>query len=246
MKNIFEGFMLSLCFFTQIPALYHVKKVTKKTYKYLTLFIPINGLILSLITILFYHLLATETNHVFVSILSSVFYLFMYGFLHLEAVADITDAYYGGHSGKDTHKILKDSHIGALGAIGTFSLIIVKVLALSFLLIIQNYLGIVAVLFISRLMAVFSIYNFEFHKDSKFIYSLKAPLDKKSMIIFSLLSMLVLFGIGNIWLIVPALLTTWLLKIWLIKNIGFLNGDGLGFIIEINELLLLSLLILIH
>jgi adenosylcobinamide-GDP ribazoletransferase len=170
----------------------------------------------------------------------------MYGFLHLEAVADITDAYYGGHSGKDTHKILKDSHIGALGAIGTFSLIIVKVLALSFLLIIQNYLGIVAVLFISRLMAVFSIYNFEFHKDSKFVHSLKEPLDKKSMIIFSLLSMLVLFGIGNIWLIVPALLTTWLLKIWLIKNIGFLNGDGLGFIIEINELLLLSLLILIH
>jgi len=245
MRNVFEGFMLSLCFFTQLPALYHVKNVTQKTYKYLTLFIPINGLILALLTILFYHLLESETNQVFVSILASVFYLFMYGFLHLEAVADIIDAYYGGHSGKDTHVILKDSNVGALGAIGTFSLVLVKVSALSSLLISENFLAIILVLFISRLMAVFSIYSFEFHKDSKFIYSLKEPLEKNSMIVYGVLVVAGLSVFGYPWLVLPALLTTWLLKIWLMKNIGFLNGDGLGFIIEINELLLLSLLVII-
>ncbi len=245
MRSFFEGFMLSICFFTQIPALYHVKKVTNQTYKFLALTIPINGLILAFVTIVFYHLLSSDANEIYVAILASVFYLFMYGFLHLEAVADITDAYYGGHAGKDVHEILKDSNVGALGAIGTFSLILVKVSALSYLFIEGNYLGIIAVLFISRLMAVGAIYRFDFHVDSKFIHSMKEPLDKKSMIIFTVLSLLITLSLNHLLLILPALIITFMIQKWLIKNIGFLNGDGLGFIIEINELILLNILIFI-
>ena len=243
MRSFFEGFMLSICFFTQIPALYHVKKVTKETYKYLALTIPLTGLILAFLAILFFHLLSTHVNETYVAILASVFYLFMYGFLHLEAVADIIDAYYGGHSGKDVHKILKDSHVGALGAIGTFSLILVKISALSYLLLEGNYLGIVAVLFISRLMVVGAIYRFDFHAESKFIHSMKEPLDKKSIAIFTVVSLLIVLSLNHLLLILPALFITLMIKKWLIKNIGFLNGDGLGFIIEINELILLNILI---
>lgn len=245
MRNFFEGLMLSVCFFTQIPALYHVKNLTHKTYKFLALTIPINGLILAFITILFYHLLSPHANEIYVAILASIFYLFMYGFLHLEAVADITDAYYAGHGGKDVREVVKDSHVGALGAIGTFSLIIVKISALSFLLIEGDYLGIIAVLFISRLMAVGAIYRFEFHKDSKFIHALKEPLDQKSMIIFAIFSLIIAVSLHHVLLILPALILTWLIQKWLIKHIGFLNGDGLGFMIEINELVLLNILIFI-
>ena len=245
MRSFFEGFMLSVCFFTRIPALYRVKKVTDKTYKFLALFIPINGLILASITIVFYHLLSCYAHDVYVAVLASVFYLFMYGFLHLEAVADITDAYYAKHGGKDSYEILKDSHVGALGAIGTFSLIIVKVAALSYLLIEGNYLGIIAVLFLSRMMAVVAIYRFEFHKDSTFIHSMKKPLDNVSMAIFAILSLVILLGLNNLLLLLPALILTLLIQKWLTKYIGFLNGDGLGFIIEINELILLNLLIFI-
>jgi len=243
MRSFFEGFMLSVCFFTRIPALYHVKNLTDKTYKFLALTIPINGLILASVTILFYRLLSTHAHEVYVAILASVFYLFMYGFLHLEAVADITDAYYAGHGGKDVHKILKDSHVGALGAIGTFSLILVKVSALSYLLIEGNYLGIIAVLFLSRMMAVVAIYRFDFHDDSTFIHAMKKPLDEISMAIFAVLALLILLGLNHLLLLLPALLITLLVQKWLTKYIGFLNGDGLGFIIEINELTLLNLLI---
>ncbi len=245
MKSFFEGLMLSICFFTRIPAPYHVKTLSSQTYKFLALTIPINGLILASVTILFYHLLSFYASEIYVGVLASLFYLFMYGFLHLEAVADITDAYYGGHSGKDVHKILKDPNVGALGAIGTFSFMIAKIAALSYLLIEGYYLGIIAVLFISRLMAVLVIYGFDFHKESTFIQSMKKPLDKKSMIIFVILSLIILFGLNHLFIILPALIITFLLKIWLMKYIGFLNGDGLGFIIEINELILLNILIFI-
>jgi adenosylcobinamide-GDP ribazoletransferase len=244
MRSFFEGFMLSICFFTRIPALYHVKKLTDKTYKFLALTIPINGLILALITILFYHLLSTS-HQMYVAILASVFYLFMYGFLHLEAVADITDAYYAKHGGKDSYEILKDCHVGAVGAILTFSFLIVKVAALSYLLIEGDYLGIVTILFLSRMMALLAIYRFDFHEDSTFIHAMKKPLDKLSMILFAVFSLIVLLSLNHLLLLAPALIITLLIKIWLTKYIGFLNGDGLGFIIEINELILLNLLIFI-
>ena len=243
MRSFFEGFMLSVCFFTQIPALYHVKNLTHKTYKFLALTIPINGLILASITILFYHLLSMHANEIYVAIFASVFYLFMYGFLHLEAVADIIDAYYGKHGGKDAHEILKDSHVGALGAIGTFALVILKVSAMSYLLIEGKYIGIVAVLFVSRLMVVGAIYRFEFHSDSKFIHSLKEPLDHISMIILAIIALLILIGLHHPLLVLPALFITLILKMWLMRHIGFLNGDGLGFILEINELILFNILI---
>lgn len=243
MRSFFEGLMLSLCFFTQIPALYHVKRVTKKTYRYLALGIPLNGLVLGLLTILFFHLLSPHAPDIYVGVLSSVLYLFLYGFLHLEAVADIIDAYYGSHGGKDVHKILKDPHVGALGAIGTFCFVIVKVAALSYLLVSENYLGILAVLFLSRMMAVLVIFLSEFHKESKFIASLKESLDKKSISIFLLLSFIVVALFGHVELFFISALVTFIAHRWLLKQIGFLNGDGLGFMIEVVELTLLNVLV---
>jgi cobalamin synthase len=110
-------------------------------------------------------------------------------------------------------------------------------------LIAGEYLGIVAVLFLSRMMAVVAIYRFEFHKDSTFIHSMKKSLDKISMAVFAILALVVLLGLNHLLLLLPALIITLLVQKWLAKYIGFLNGDGLGFIIEINELILLNLLI---
>lgn len=244
MKNFFEGFVLSLSFFTQFNLPYYVKNINNKTYKYLALTIPLNGVILGGVTTLLFMILSLYANDIYIAILVSVVYLFLYGFLHLEAVADITDAYYASHGGKDAYEILKDSHVGAIGAIATFSLIILKVSAMSHLLIEGDFLGILAVLYLSRFMIVGTIYKSIFHKESKFIYSMKNQLDKKSMTILALISLIIIILLDNILLIPIALMSTILLKNWLIKNIGFLNGDGLGFMIEINELLLLNILIL--
>jgi adenosylcobinamide-GDP ribazoletransferase len=246
MRAFFEGFILSISFFTKLPTPYMVKNITDKTYKYLTLTIPLNGLILATLTIGFYSFLVNFSSHPIyevTALLASVFYLFLYGFLHLEAVADVIDAYYGSHSGKDVREILKDSHVGALGAIGTFCFILVKVAGLSYLLISEQYLGIFAVLFLSRALIVASIYRFEFHHESKFIEALKKPLDKASMVVFSLFVLFVMFGLGYPLFILAGLLFTYMLQKWLLKYIGFLNGDGLGFIIEMNELLFIYLLI---
>ncbi|MCH9814540.1 MAG: adenosylcobinamide-GDP ribazoletransferase [Epsilonproteobacteria bacterium] len=243
MRAVLEGVLLSISFFTQIPVPYHVKSMGEKTYKFLTLFLPFNGIILASLMVLFYHLLSPFANDIYVAVLASVFYLFMYGFLHLEAVADIIDAYYGSHSGKDPHVILKDAHVGSLGAIGTFALIVVKVAALSVLLVDQAYFVLFALFFLSRLMVVGVIYGYEFHKASKFIHNLKKPLDQTSIVALLFIALVLLAFLGELHLLFFALVVTYLVVRWLLKRIGFLNGDGLGFLIEINELILLNVVI---
>ena len=244
MRNFFEGFILSLGFFTQINIPYYVKNITNKTYKYLALTIPLAGIILATITILIFLTLSIYSNEIYAAIVASVLYLFLYGFLHLEAVADIIDAHYASHGGKDAHEILKDSHVGAVGAIATFCIVILKVSAMSYLLINGEFLGILATLYLSRLMIVGTIYKSDFHNQSKFIYSMKNQLDKRTMTILTLISLIIITILDHILLIPIALIGAIILKNWLLKKIGFLNGDGLGFMIEINELILLNIVIL--
>lgn len=243
MKNFFEGFVLSLGFFTILTFPYKVKNINSKTYKYLALTLPASGLILGAITVFLYHSLTPFADAIYVGVLVSVIYLFLYGFLHLEAVADVIDAYFASHGGKNAREVIKDSHIGALGAVGTFSFMILKVSAICYLLVEGDYLGVVAVLFISRLMAIGAIYSFDFHSESKFIYLLKDAIDKKSLIILAVISLVLLAFLGNLSLLIFAIVLTYLIKRWLMRHIGFLNGDGLGFMIELNEIVLLNLLI---
>jgi adenosylcobinamide-GDP ribazoletransferase len=134
--------------------------------------------------------------------------------------------------------------VGAVGAIATFCIVILKVSAMSYLLINSEFLGILATLYLSRLMIVGTIYKSDFHNQSKFIYSMKNQLDKRSMTILTLISLIILTILDHILLIPIALIGAIILKNWLLKKIGFLNGDGLGFMIEINELILLNIVIL--
>lgn len=243
MRRFFEGTLLSICFFTQFPIFYKVKEMHKETYGYLAIMIALSGLILSAFIITLFTLLSPYASEIYVAVIVSVLYLFMYGFLHLEAVADIIDSFYAKHGGKDAYIVVKDSHVGALGAIGTFSLVILKVAALSTLLLEGSFLGIVAVLYLSRMMATGAIYSFDFHPESGFILSMKEALERKSMLLLFIISIMILLFLGHLLLLPLAIMITLFLHWWLQKYIGFLNGDGLGFIIEFNELLLLNVLI---
>ncbi len=243
MRELIDGVLLSISFFTQFPIFYKIKNITDKTYKYLALSIPLNGILLSIFTLFLFTIFSNFSNSLYGAFLASIIYLFMYGFLHIEAVSDIVDAYYARHSGKDSYEILKDSHIGSLGAIAGFCIVLLKVGSIIYILNEGNFIGFIAILFLSRAMATLSIYRFDFHSNSKFIYSMKNSLTQKDIIIFSILIASTFIYFNYLILFITAISITYLLKEWLLKNIGFINGDGLGFIIEINEIILLNILI---
>ncbi len=244
MKLFFEGFILAIGFFTRLPLPYIVKQIETEHYRFLAGSLPLVGGLLGVIMIGLYQGLHTLTSPLYVGVLVASIYLLMYGFLHLEALADIADAAYAKHSGKDAYEILKDPHIGAIGTISVMVFVVVKLFVLSLLLQEGAFGAVVLVLMLSRLMATGAICLLEMHPNSRFILQMKEALHRKDIVIlFALLGMFSLI-VQLWWLGLVAIMIAGLVARWLKAHIGFINGDGLGFMIEVVEVVLLNIVLL--
>jgi len=159
------------------------------------------------------------------AILCAILYLFLYGFLHLEAVCDTIDGYFASLSKKDVYEVMHEPQVGSIGAIGGFCFVLLKVLALSYLLYYECYIVIILSLILSRSSLFFAL-DLKYHKSSHFIHSIQNSFKT------------------SIWgklLFIPAHLLTKFILNFLKKKLGFINGDTLGFNIEIQEIIYLNI-----
>jgi len=227
MKDIIDGIKYGISYFSILPIKVPYFEANKKFYRGVIYSLPLVGLLLSLIVITLFLLLPFPL--LYKAILCSIVYLFLYGFLHLEATADTIDGYFASLSKKDVHEVMKEPQIGAIGAIGTFCFILLKVLALSYLLYFEHFIFIVFALIFSRSSLFFAL-DVEYHQDSHFINSLKKSLQTPKFIRLVFL---------------PCNILTKLILNTLKKHLGFLNGDTLGFTIEMQEILFLNIGVLL-
>jgi adenosylcobinamide-GDP ribazoletransferase len=225
-KNFSNGLLYGISYFTTLPIKLKKFEADHSFYNGVVYSLPISGLLLAVITCLLFLILPFPA--IYKAIFAAIIYLFLYGFIHLEAVADTIDGYFASLSGKDIHSIMKEPYIGSLGAIGTFCIVLLKVLAIAYLLYSEMYMFILLAFILSR-STIFSSLKLEFHQDSKFIESLQNGY-KTNIFLKTVLLPLNLFTKIHLSLIK--------------KKLGFLNGDTLGFHIEITELLLLNIGIL--
>jgi len=185
--------------------------------------LPLTGLLLSFLTIFLFLLLPLPI--LYKAILCAILYLFSYGFLHLEAVCDTIDGYFASLSKKNVYDVMHEPQVGSIGAIGGFCFVLLKILALAFLLYYESYIIIMVSLILSRSSLFFAL-DLEYHESSKFIKSIqesfKSPVWLK-----------ILFLPINIF-------TKFILRT-LQKKLGFINGDTLGFTIEIQEIVYLNI-----
>ena len=66
-------------------------------------------------------------NPLYSAFVCAVVYLALYGFIHTEAIIDVVDAWFASYSGKDAYKIMKESTIGAIGALYGVAFVLLKV-----------------------------------------------------------------------------------------------------------------------
>ena len=225
-KSFIDGLFYGISYFTTLPVKLKKFEADHKFYSGVIYSLPLSGLLLAIITIFLFLILPFPV--IYKAIFVAICYLFFYGFIHLEAVADTIDGYFASLSKKDVHNIMKEPQIGAIGAIGTFSIVLLKVLAIAYLLYSEMYIFIVLAFILSR-STIFSSLELEFHKESKFIESLQ---DVHKPNIFLKTALL------------PINFFTKVHLSFIKRKLGFLNGDTLGFHIEITELLILNIGIL--
>jgi len=171
------------------------------------------------------------------------------GAIHEDGFADVCDGFGGGTSPRRVLEIMKDSRIGAFGAIGTMLLLLVRFAALDSLaegaeLELMTWL-LVAGHALSRAAPVALIRCMTYARpepDAK-ARPLAEAVSTSGLVVALALGMLPLLALGwfydNGWLfvlgIVPVALATGLLGAWFNKRIGGYTGDCLGATQQVAE-----------
>lgn len=242
MNDFYLGLKFTLSYFTVIPVRFKKDDdlSKKEILDKMTFFLPFIGLILGTITVFTYSFL--DSMPWLGAVISASLYMMLYGFIHTEAILDVVDAIYAKHGGKDAFVVIKEPTIGAMGLLYGLALVLIKIVALSYLLVEGFFLEFIAITIISRICIQFTIYFSTFR--SSFISTIKRAFSSKSFFISVTLFSFVVFILTSLeflWLIPLAFLFSILIVRFIKRNVGFLNGDGLGFILELIEIILFVL-----
>lgn len=245
MNQIYLGIKFALSYFTALPVRFGANDDLSRPQVLLSMLLalPFVGLLLSGITIGVFVVL--EPLKWLAAIIAGVIYMALYGFIHTEAIIDVTDAIYAKHSGKDPYVIIKEPFVGAMGVLYGISFLILKISALSYLLMHHLFYPFMAIAAISRISLLVLIRAYEFR--STFVSQLKESLSFLPLVIvlslctalgwwFLSWHFMALLGIG----IASALLLSALAK----RSLGFVNGDVLGMSLEGVELILILAVLL--
>ena len=246
MKQILNAFYFALSYFSIIPVFVKNMEIKEETYKYTLFFLPLVGAILGLIVIALNLFLNEFFNPLYSSFVVAVIYLFLYGFLHTEAICDVVDAWFASYSGKDVYKIMKESTIGAIGALYAFCFVLLKVGIITYVLYEKQYALFLIVCIFSRLNLIYLLEYYKFSKDS-FLSLAFANGSVFTLKILSLIYLIFAFIIGSnvLLLFILSLLSFYFILKVLDKKFGFVNGDCLGFTLEHTELVLLNFVLMI-
>lgn len=243
-RSIIDGFLFAFSYFTILPTFKHNLKIDKTTYSSMLFFTPFSGAILAIITVYLAIFLNNFYAPLYSILVSSIIYLALYGFLHLEAIADVIDAWMAKYSNKDIYEIMKEPEIGSIGAIGTFCFILLKLGAIVYLLLDEKFFIFICIVILSRFSILYNLKIFTFHENSFFAKSLKQSSSLLLIVIASTFYALIAFYLIDVKsvliLLVVSVVSSMLLLNMLKKRFGFLNGDCIGFSIEVTELILLN------
>jgi adenosylcobinamide-GDP ribazoletransferase len=240
MKKELHIFFTCLMFYTRIPCpknISHDPEYLNKATRYF----PLIGWIVGSISFLSFYIsslfLTTETA-VILGIIASILTT---GAFHEDGFADVCDGFGGGWTKEKILMIMKDSAIGAYGAIGLGLLFLLKFKLLSeSVLLFSNINYLVFLLFvsahsISRLGAISIIFTHQYSRDDA--SSKSKPIAKKhswkevfGSFFFGLLPLLALsfFKYEILLVLIPVFITRYFLARYFQKWIDGYTGDCLG------------------
>ncbi|MGA9046808.1 adenosylcobinamide-GDP ribazoletransferase [Sulfuricurvum sp.] len=246
MNNIYLGIKFALSYFTILPIRFDDEDNLShpRVLKAMLLSLPFVGALLAGLSIGLF--VALESLGWLGALIAAMAYMVLYGFIHTEAVIDVTDAVYAAHSGKDPYEIIKDPTVGAMGVLYGVSFTLLKIAALTTLLMHHLFLPFIAIALISRLGLLVLIRTYDFR--SAFVSQLH-----QNLRIFPLVLLIGLCGALGFYLLswlffalfVVGIVTAYLLSSFAKKSLGFINGDVLGMSLEGVELILILTVLLV-
>lgn len=239
MKKEFELFLTALMFFTRIPVpeISYSEEKLNTSAKYF----PLVGIFVGLISsfsFMFCSFLFSKEISILISILVSVL---ITGAFHEDGFTDFFDGIGGGYSKEKILSIMKDSRIGAFGAIAIFFMFSFKFFFLKEIS--EKIIPIVFILSnsLSRLNSISILMSLNYVSEDGKSKPLATKMKNNEFIICIILGILPIFLFQNLFIffLFPVLiLSRYFFINYLKKNIGGYTGDTLGAFQVISEILI--------
>lgn len=170
------------------------------------------------------------------------------GGLHLDGLADTVDGWRGGRTRERRLEIMKDSRIGAMGALALSFVLLLQVVALAhFADATSHALRLLPLPFIlSRLAMTMLAVSLPYARveggtAELFVKDAHARHFFGAMVL-ALVACVFCAGVMGLCAVLPALLLAWAMRLWMRKNFGGVTGDLLGCACVTVETVLLLLL----
>lgn len=228
--------LIAISFFTRIPI--KLKDVSSDEFYDSMIFIPIVGLFIGLILfgvsilLSFIHFIQLQ------ALLMVIAYIWLTGGLHLDGFADTTDALFSARDQKRMMEIMKDSRLGAFGAIGLILIILTN--WMTYTIILPEYSSAILVIPVfGRVAAIMSTCFSTYAPGGgglgkRFVEMTKLHHFVIYLVLLLFFSTLIL-GLPGLLTVVISLLPALLLMKNLQSKIGGMTGDTIGMTIELNQ-----------
>ncbi|MYN30545.1 adenosylcobinamide-GDP ribazoletransferase [Duganella levis] len=207
-------------------------------------YFPLVGVVVALITGAAYALAAWFLPAPVAVVISTAVGIYATGAFHEDGFADMCDGFGGGMTPERVLEIMKDSRIGAYGAIGTICMLGLKLVTLSMLPPLAAIGALLVAHPLSRLMAASLIWRLDYARAEGKAKPLAQKMRGSEFLIAAITAIVpALVVIELHWLppaalvsgVIVAAIATWWLARKYVRRIGGYTGDCLGAVQQVTE-----------
>ena len=238
------SFTLALQFLTRLPLNLCIT-ISDQRIGQSVLFYPLIGLIIGAVLALTSYLLGEQTLALNAAIILTVWVL-LTGGLHLDGLADCSDAWAGGLAGKEQSlAIMKDPSAGPIAVIILVLLLLLKWTALQCLL--QQQEALIPLLFspfLGRVSILILMLSTPYISKNGLGSVMQQHLPKHPARLIVLFSLILCFWLTNIYILLATLTVTALIRYLALQRLQGVTGDVYGASVELVEAVVLISLVL--
>lgn len=237
-----QPFWLALQFLTRLPTP-QLAEVSPQAVGRSVLFYPLVGLIIGA---LMYgvSLLAAALSPLLQAALLLSLWLLLSGALHIDGLADMADAWVGGHGDRErTLAIMKDPYCGPMGVSAVVAMLLLKFAALVELLQLAPQLLLLAPV-AGRSFAVLLMLTTPYCRETGLASDMVRQLPRTGawLVLLGVTAIILLWQQGyGVWMLGCGLLLFVLYRRAVLRRLQGFTGDAAGALIELMELLILLL-----
>jgi len=211
-----------------------------------TVWFPVVGFIIGAILFGLHYILELILPAALVNALLIAVLVILSGGLHLDGLSDTIDGLAGHRTPERRLEIMRDSHIGAIGAAGLFLFLIIEYVCLNSIP--DKYLPFTLLLapVVSRWAMVYAIFAFPYARPEGLGKAFKQAVGRSEFLIATFLTLLlavILFPTAGPVIAAGAWIVISLAALYIKRQIGGLTGDTYG---AINEIALITVLLAIN